>query len=328
MSPTSPAPCSLCETGRGREYPFCPECGKLSPAFVSGGNFAVELEEVPSERIRSDVVSVLKSWFPTIDVLNASKQLSSGRTVVLRGIDEQSAQRLLAAFKTMKAPGILSRDRAQEGWLKRLWNPGLAISAAALLLALIVGGMSGIVLALFGIAVTPVWALTKGRMKSPLVSVTPVLPGESLVRLSSEYSRVVVGLSEQDRETLKSLTTDVFDMQQRLQSDSLAAVAAGAEDGQLYSTLFDSLRTAVEIGARMLSAGESEQTAIRQEFQELKTQVEKTRQWFRSVEGEGIKEPQALSEELREITAGIDRILENIHSPLDEHVHSQEKTRI
>ena len=83
----------------------------------------MELEEVPSDRfaLRGLCTEIM---VPRFEQPDAEKQLGSGRTVVLQGIDEESARRILATFKAMKAPGILSRDQSKDDWMKRLWNPG------------------------------------------------------------------------------------------------------------------------------------------------------------------------------------------------------------
>jgi len=293
---------------------------------VSKGPFALEIEEVPGEKLRAELVSLIRSWFPTVDVLEATNRLKSGPTLLLRGIDEESAARILDIVKAMKAPGKLVRDDAGRGRFKRLWNPGLIVTAPALLLALIVGGIIGIVVAVAGLAVPPAWAYLTGTPRSPLISVVPREPEEDLVRLSSEYSAAMNRLSEQDGKILQDLTTAVFDVQQRLQSDSLASVAAGSQTGRLFGGLSDAVRTAVEIARQIPSADEEEKSALRGDLRSVSGLVDKTDDWFRSIEGQGIKQPQELSEDLQEITASIDRILGDVRSPLAEQGRRRDRT--
>ncbi len=318
--------CSTCETSAGAPYPFCPECGRLSPSFVSKGSFAVEIQEVPSEKLSDDLVSLIRSWFPGVDHLEAKNRLKSGRTLLLAGIDEESAVRILDTLKAMKAPGRLVRDDTGQGWGKRLWNPGLAITASAWLLALIIGGIAGIVLAVSGMAAPLAWAFLRGTAGSPLISVLPREPEEDLVRLSSEYSSVMELVSEKEKRTLRELTTAVFDVQQRLQSESLASVAAGAQTGRLFAGLSDAVRTAVDIARRIPSADEEEKRGLREELRSMGDLVTNTNNWFRSIEGQGIKQPQALSEELQEIAASIDRILDDVRRPGGDYGRRREKT--
>jgi hypothetical protein len=284
------------------------------------------MEEVPGEKLRAELGSLIGSWFPSVDALEANNRLKSGRTLLLRGIDEESAVRILGIFKAMKAPGKLVRDDTGRGWFKRLWNPGLTATAAAVLLALIMGGVIGFVLVVAGLAAPPAWAFFRGTPRTPLISVVPREPEEDLVRLSSEYSAVMNSLSEQDGKILRDLTTAVFDVQQRLQSDSLASIAAGAQTGQLFAGLSDAVRTAVDSARQIPSADEEEQSRLRGELRSLDDLVTKTNDWFHSIEGQGIKQPQELSEDLQGITASIDRILGDVRSPLAEHGRRGGKT--
>ncbi len=326
MSASSSASCSTCETSTGATHPFCPECGRLSPSFVSEGSFAIEIEEVPAEKLRADLVSRIRSWFPGVDALEAKARLKSGRTLLLQGVDEESAVRILDLLKNMKVPAKLVRAKTGRSLLKSLWNPGLVVTSAAVLLAILVGGITGFVLALAGLAAPSAWAFLRGGTGSPLVSVVPREPEEDLVRLSSEYSRVMSSLSDRDGNTLRDLTAAVFDVRQRLQSDSLASVAAGARTGQLFASLSDAVRTAVDVARRIPSASEEEKPALREELGTLNLSVTKTGSWFRSIEGQGLKPPEVLSEELGDITASIDRILDDVRSPRAEHGRAREKT--
>jgi hypothetical protein len=326
MSPAIPKSCSTCEKAIGADYPFCPECGRLSPSFVSRGSVAVELEEVPSQRLRNELVSQLKSWFPSLDALDAADRLKSGRTLLIQGISEESADRILNRLKAMKVPGRISRAAAQTNWGKRLLNPGLAVSVGALFIGWWIGGISGLVLALLGAAVTPAWALLKGSVMSPLISFVEQEPDEDLLRLSLEYSRVIDRLSAQDRETLNRLTSEVFDVQHRLQSESLASVAAGAESGELHSRLSDSLTTAISIAGRLVSATGDEQPEMRQELKDLESLVHSTGAWYRSIEGEGVKESSQLAKEMKEVTESIDNILEDVKSPPDDSSLDRRRT--
>ncbi|MDQ7785093.1 MAG: hypothetical protein RDU20_19565, partial [Desulfomonilaceae bacterium] len=121
MSAAPAIPCSTCETGLAAPYPFCPECGRLSPSFVRKGSIGVEIDEVPAEKLRGDLSALLRSWFPDVDVLDAKRRLESGKTLLLTGIDEDSAHRLVETLKTMKAPARLVRVDAGRSWVENLW---------------------------------------------------------------------------------------------------------------------------------------------------------------------------------------------------------------
>lgn len=318
-------PCVTCSSHAGEDYPFCPECGKLSPSLVSRGAFSLELEQVPSEKIRNEVVAAIRSWFPQVDPIQAEKQLSSGSSVLISGIDEASVNRILDALRPYKAPGRLSRGGGETSWFKRLWNPGLVVFPVALILGLLIGGITGIVLVLTGLGAIPVGALLKHRRLTPIVPVVAAGSREELERLADQYSLVVTRLSTADAEILRSLTASVFEFQRRLKSGSVASVAAGAESGGLHERLTEAIRTAVEIGGKMGAAEDEERDRLRKELAELKDLVTETTDWYRHVEGEGIKQPHELADELGRITASIDRIVQDVRSPLDEHHRGGEK---
>ncbi|MFH1113018.1 MAG: hypothetical protein V1792_03775 [Pseudomonadota bacterium] len=326
MSVASSGSCSTCEAGGDSSYPFCPECGRLSPSFVRRGSFAVEIGEIPARRLRSDVAARIRSWFPAVDVLEAENRLKSGRTLLLAGVDEESGIRVLDALKNMKVPGKLVRADAGPSWLSRLWNPGLVATSAAVLIAVFVGGIAGFLAALAGLAVPAVWAFAGGRTRSPLVSGVPGEPEEDLVRLSSEYSIVMKSLSDQDGKTLRELTAAVSEVRQRLRLDSLASVAAGGETGRLFTSLSGAIRSAVDISRRIPSASEDQKSALREELRSLNDSVTKADSWFRSIEGRGAKPADALSEELGDITASIDRILDDVRPHHAESGRARGKT--
>lgn len=299
-----------------KDYPFCPECGALSPAFVARGSFAVELEDVASERIRSDVVDNVRSWFPDVNPLEVDRKLKSGPSILIRGVDEASAQRILAYLKAIKAPGRIVEEKALGSWSGRLWSPGLGVGAVALIVALLAGGLVGALLMLAGAGAVAAGAFLKGRRFEPVISVVPAVRHDDIEQLADEYASLIKELSPEDAEALKSVTTTVFDIHRRLRSDSVAAVAAGGETGDLYDRLTDAISTALHIAQRLLSSPEEDRKGLRKQLADLNDLVKRTGQWLTGAEEGKPRTPAELSGDLDEVTQRIDRILETVRTPM------------
>jgi hypothetical protein len=251
-----------------------------------------------------------------MDSLELDKRLQAGSSVLISGIDEASGQRILQALKAFKATGRLSRHE-QEGtsWLTRIWNPGLGVFAVSLILALLVKGVTGAVLALLGIAAVSAGIVLKGRRRIPVISIVPPAMDEDLKDLSRQYTAVIQQMSPEDSDILKSLAVAAFDIHRRLKSGSVAAVAAGGDTGELYDRLIDAVRTAVDIGRKLISAHGERVAQFRQELVDLRQLVIRTGEWFRTVEEKDIKSSQELNADLREVTRSIDRIIQDVRAP-------------
>jgi hypothetical protein len=298
-----------------KDYPFCPECGALSPSYVARGSFSVKLEEVASERIRSDVVDNVKSWFPDVNPLEVDKKLKSGPSIFIRGVDEPSAQRILAYFKSIKVPGRIVREKDLASWSGRLWSPGLGVGAIALVLALLVGGLVGGLLILAGVGAVAAGAFLKTRRSKPLVSEGPALGNDDTKQLANEYALLIRQVSGEDAEALRSIATAVFDIHHRLKSDSLAAVAAGGATGDLYDRVTDMIPTALHIVRTLLSSPGEHRETLRKQLKDLNDLVKRAGQWLTTAEQATPPTPSDLSHDLEEVTQRIDRILETARRP-------------
>ena len=298
-----------------KDYPFCPECGALSPALVARGSFAVELEDVPSERIRSEFVDNVRSWFPDVNPLEVDRKLKSGPSILIRGIDEASARRILAYLKAVKAPGRILEEEALGSWSGRLWSPGLGVGAVALVVALLAGGLVGVLLIVAGVGAVAAGAFLKGRRLQPVISVVPAVKHDDMEQLADEYASLIRQLSQEDAEALKSVTTTVFDIHRRLRSDSVAAVAAGGTTGDLYDRLTDAIPTALHIVRTLLSSPEEDRRGLRKQLADLNDLVKRTGQWLTGAEKGTPRTAAELSGDLDEVTQRIDRILETVRTP-------------
>jgi len=297
--------------------------------LVSSGPLELELQEIPSEHIRGQVVDLLKSWFPDLDAVTAPEKLKREWVRIMSGINEESGKRILAALKALKVNGRLIRPELRPSLLSRLLNPGLAISAAALIIALISGGLVSFLAVLAAVGVPVAWALAASRPSGPLVTL-PVTPGltQRWAETAGEYAQVIRELAPEEAKILKGIARAVFEVMSRLSFDSVAATVAGGEKGDLYKRLRDTIATAVELCRRGMKAEPEEKTAIMQEIQALSETVARTGEWFRSVETDSLKEPSRLQGEIAEVIERIDALVQEVKSPLEGRYSPRDKTRL
>ncbi len=315
--------CERCAAEFLEGAPFCTECGKLSPAVVAEGALALEIDDVPSERTREQAVSMLKSWFPQLDAIRAGESLKAGRPILISGIDEESARRILDGLKVGGRPKLL---KVKPDWLKWIWNPGLAVSAVSVLLALALGGLSAFFLILIALGAPLAAGLLRGRRKEPLVPSGRVgAQADQWIRLSDGYSEVVAQLDSQDSENLKALVRKVFRLQKRLKSESLASVAAGLDRGDLYQSLCDALSSAVELSRRILAEREENRAPLRDEIAKLNELADRTATWFRRLDDPVIKDSSVLEAELSSVAESIDRIVREVRPLPDVRLRDKEK---
>ncbi len=309
--------CAGCDSTLGQGDPFCLDCGRLSPSLLNTGDLAIEVQDVPGKRLRAKVVGVLKAWFPAIDTSHAEERLRSGWHILVRGIDEDSGRRLLEALKKINLDGHLVREHLASSWQERLMNPGLIVAAACVLLSVIIGGAAALALLPIAIAAPVAWAFLTSRRQQALVSLDQPSPQyEKWSRLADEYAQIVRQLGAHERGVVRTLTRTVFDLQRRLSADSLVAVAAGEDKGDLYVRLTEAIRTALSLGRGISDLkDEEERSTLQRELEALAETVAKTAAWFRTMEERPVKEPAVLTDELHEITARIDRILSQVRTP-------------
>jgi len=321
--------CATCAGDFREGVPFCTECGRVSPAVLGEGDIALEIDEVPSERIRQEVVSTLRAWFPQLEPIRAAASLKAGKSILLSGIDEKSANRVLEALATLKVRGRPKPVEGKSSWLKWIWNPGLAVSAVSLSLATVFGGLLALLLALIALGAPVAWALSKGRGREPLIA-SPRAGNQAdfWVRISDEYSRVFEQLSPQDSENLKAFVRKVFQLQRRIESESLASIAAGSDRGDLYLSLNDGISSAVELSRRILTQPEEKIGPLREEIGKLNELADRTAGWYRQLEGPVIKDASVLDAELNAIAESIDRIVREVRPLPDVRLTSKEKTSL
>ncbi len=274
----------------------------------------MEVDEVASERLREETAEVLKSWFPSIDLLKALELLKQDKSVLIEGVDEDSAKRIVAALKSMKVGSRMAG--ARDPLWKHLFNPGLIISAASLVLAPFLGLLAKFLLLLIALGAPVVGALIKIRKLRPLVAAPSMSSRfERWVDLAADYAEVVPRLQPEESDALKQIAMGVFDLRTRLSGGTLAAVAAGEQRGEFYDRLFETILTAVDVARRIARAQGDWRAELRKELNSLRALTEKTGEWFRSLEQEGVKGAPELEGDLADIMRSIDSLVQEVRSP-------------
>jgi len=290
----------------------------------------VEIGEIPSAEVRSEVQATLRNWFPRLDPLQAEDRLTWSSSVLVSGIDEESGRRILDALKAWKVNGRLipeARADRELDWKRWILNPGLVVSAIALLSAWIAGGVSAILLLLVALAAPPVAGLLRRRDVQPLVPPWSLFSSDHhWIGIAEEYAKVVQELEPLDREMLRSVTAEVFDLVAELKSGSMAAVSAGGEEGELYRNMREAVRRAVTLAGATTTGSEAERSAARDELATLSDLIKNTADWFRTLRHGATKPTPELTEQLRQVTESIDRIVQDVRSPREERILSRDKT--
>lgn len=305
--------CPHCGSGHHEGDPFCVECGGPLPSLVSPGRVCVELQEVPSQKIRAEALRALKSWFPSIDTFQADSGLKRGGALLICGIDEDSATRISRALETLK---VGARPTRPDTWLTYLVNGGLAVSAAALILAALVPVGAAIPLVIVAIGAPLAGAVLKKKRRNPLTS-APRLDSasETWARLAEEYAEVIGRLEPDVADSVKSIARSAFDLARRLSRVSVAAVAAGEASGDLYGRLQDAVFTAIATSRKIAHEEGEKREALKQELENLTSLMRTTGEWFRTLEAEELREAPELADDLKRITASIDGLVAEVRSP-------------
>ena len=308
-------PCPHC----GAEYedsdPFCLECGELLPSVIFPGDLSVEMNDVPSEKLRARLVGVLKSWFPRLDSVEAEDRIKN-KSILVDGVDEQSGQRLVKALEKLQAGARLTRG---HGWFGLLFNGGLLISAIAMVLFLVFSALgmtlAGLLFLLTMVAAPAVGAWRKREQMKPLVwTPTALTKDEHWPRMAQAYSGLKAKLGQEEVLLIKEIFRGVFDTFDRLSRGSLAAMAAGKERGELAYRLEETMETALEIARRWVSDDGELRPDLKRDLEALRDLVKKTSQWFRTVENDKPRAAPAIEEDLNEIRESIDRIVGEVRS--------------
>ncbi len=320
--------CLKCEASVDPHHPFCSQCGELAPFALNAGPFSVEIQEVPSEALRTQALSVLKSWFPEMEPIRADRILRSGRSILVNGVDEDSADRILRAFKPIKISGRILEFRGGDWW-KLIWNPGLILSVPGLVATWTLGGVAAILSFMVAVAAPVIGAVLERSRREPLVRQETLhyLSGEWR-RLAREYSEIVRLLSPEDLAVLKTIAGRVLELQKRLARRSLSAAAAGGEKGELYNRLADAMRTAVQIGRRIAAQDTNDNVHLRKDLVSIDKLLEETQIWYTNLETEDGKQVPQLTAELGEISAGIDRIVSEVRHASDQRVIAATRSQL
>ncbi len=309
--------CDSCQAELQGGDPFCLNCGKIAPNTLASGNMAIEIADVPAAELRKKILQEFKKWFPALDPISAEGKLQKNPCVLISGIDDQSAKRLLAILKSMKIDGRLVRGTGGSSWLQLFWNPGLLIAAGLITLAALVQGLIGLITFVLGVASPILWAFWKGNRQRPLLGTTAInSEAARWINVSDQYSRTITKLAIQDAELLRSVMRLIIDLQKSLKSRSLASVAAGEERGDLYTTLNNSSVTAIDLCRRISSSQGQEKDKLRRELQDLIDVISKSHQQFTKLDREEIKSVEKLTRDINRNIESIDRIVQDIRSPL------------
>lgn len=303
--------CPECGNPHQPGRPFCVDCGELIPPIVSDGSVSVVVGDVPSAEIRSQLTAVLKSWFPGLDSFEAEDRLKTGPTLLISGIDESSAGKLVAALKGFHAPAKAERDR-ERSFFKSLWNGGLLVTPPALLIALLVGSWVGLLLFMIGVAAPIVGAMLKIRHMQPLLLGAQIQPqAEDWARTAESYAEAMKMSDPEAGAMLKSLAERVFDVYGRLRKGTVVAVAAGDDRGELAMRLMETVQTAASLARKSASGDEEKRREALKELNILSEMVDATGDWYRRTESEGIKDSQTIAGDLVDVVTRIDRILKD-----------------
>jgi len=309
--------CEGCQAELRRGDPFCLNCGKIAPNTLAPGTIAIEIADVPAAELRKKILQEFKKWFPAIDHIAAERKLQKGPSILVSGIDEESANRLLDILNPMKIEGRLVRGTGRNSWLQLLWNPGLLIAAGLITLAALVQGLSGIILFLLGVASPLSWGFWKSNRQTPLLGTTEINPeAKRWFNISNQYSQTIDKLIIQDAELLRSVMRMIIDLQKSLKSRSLVSVAAGEERGDLYMALNNSSVTAIDLCRRISSSQDQEKDRLRRELQDLSDVIGKSNRQFTKFDREEIKSVEELTQDINRNIESINRIVQDIRSPL------------
>jgi hypothetical protein len=326
MPTATPLTCDNCEAELREGDPFCLKCGKITPNILAPGKLAIEISDVPSAQVRKQLVQEFKRWFYGIDPIAVENKLRGGPRILVAGIDEQSGNRLLEALKAMKVEGRLIRGPGRS-FFQILWNPGLLIGVGLMIAAALAQGVTGFILFLLG-AVSPFgWAFWKSGRQAPLLNGATINP--DAVRwtdLASQYSEIIRRLDPQDADLLKSVIAMIVDLQRSLKSHSLASVAAGEERGDLYKTLGNSSVTAIDLCRRITSSQGEERDRLRRELDALIGFISRARDQFIKLDQEEIRPVEKLRQDLDRTIESIDRIVQDVRSPLGPERFTPSKT--
>lgn len=305
---------------------FCIQCGRLSPALLERGDMALRLMDIPSQQLRETIVRLLASWFPSLDRISAEHGLASGSMIIVQGISEQSGERILDTLKRFRVHGELIPVSELKPGFSRFLNLGWILPVLTLLLSLVTFGKIPFWLVLLSLPAPFLWGFLAPKQVKPLV---PTWEARFDVHLwesiAKQYEEVAARAEQQLLQTLGDIADNVFLILQYLSTDSLTAVAAGGQEGELSARVTEVLRTAIALTQRIgVSSGEEEKE-LRKELGDLAASIQGTRLWLENKQKDQVTEVSVLTRELNEATQSIDRILRDVRSGALSHERVQQK---
>ncbi len=247
-------------------YPFRTSDGKPSPFLLSPGDVAVETLEVASVTTRERLVRCLRVRFPHLDWFALEARLKQPSAVLVSGISEESAARLMAFFKDLGIAAQLARTH-KTSVFQRLWNPGLIAVAGASALSLFFDGITVALLMLIGLGLWAVGVYRLGRREIPIIrSSYSGTEAEYWLKSATLYSHAIRAANLEDRNRLEHVTTRVFETLTRLKSLSVYSAAAGGVEGELADKLKEALRVAIDILRQINQSSGENQVQLRSDL--------------------------------------------------------------
>ncbi len=303
-------PCSACDHTLRPGDPFCLECGEPSPMTARPGRVSVEAQEVASAALRGQITDTLRSWFPSLDRFRVEESLRNDWTTVVRGVDEETADRMIASLKKI---GVAARVTSGQSTAADFLNRGLAVTALALVALPFVGALTGFFLVLVGAGAPIAGAVLKRRRRAPLVSaVRDSSTNEAWRGLARRYVEAVRRSEPEDAAALKEIALSAFEVTKRLSESSVAAEVAGEEEGPLSELVRESVDRAAQIAVATAQAAPERKERLRKELSDLQAAVTDTDRWFRNVDGKTARSAGEVTDELQAARRRIDSVLSEV----------------
>ncbi len=275
----------------GKDHPaatgVCPHCGapSLAPTF-DGAGYRVVVPDIPSAQQRAELITALKGALDCVhDDAEMDAQLSRGNVHVLcGGLGHEAAQTLAGYVKKSHVSPIVEPDTPAGGGGSRV-PVGVGLIVVALVLAFLLKSVLGIILGAVGViagVVLIVMTLVAGgyRRGAALCSArgsTSSLPGWDAMPTS--LSRLLVGLEEPARGALSQVAADVAQVQDGIEAQSMAGIAAGGPGGGLDNAAQKLLAGAVTT-ARKLVDEKGEAAELTAALQKLAVSAGQARRQF------------------------------------------------
>lgn len=306
--------CPQCKAEQDPKDPFCLDCGRILPSVISRGRFLVRIDDVPSSVIRKEVVKVLQEWFPSVDNLESEKLLARKGAIIASGLDEASATRVLDALGTMKVHGKIERIDQESAVWSKLLNWGLGISAFSLILALLSGGLFGLLFFIVALA-APFSVAFFSKPETPLASALDVdRDDQKWVEVAQLYASKLGELDSRAGDALKDFVKHIFALKRILSADTVASHAAGGAKGPLYERLPHAIETGISMSASMAGKDDDKRKEMEQELSDLADSARRAVDSLRELDSDSGKKAKELALEIDGTASRVDSILKELRS--------------